>query len=204
MISPAIDYDKKHAAPFLLPGGRSVMLHEAFSESGSYDSATLAPFYQVDWFSYRRDLRWSNGFTNIVRLNPFALGGDRFGYAGRWALTFYHEGRLTRRYGSQDLLTGLRHPLFFDLATWDWYARWWSQFDAEENRLDFSTARRQLHLFGFKLDLGLQEFYRFDLASGAMISRSSTWATAGWGYLAATLIILSMITAGLWWFRRRR
>ena len=197
MVSPAAEYEKRHPSKFTLPDGRSITLNETFPKSGSYDSATFAPLWQVDWFSLKGDLLFSADFTDVARLNRFGLDSD-------WALAFYHEGRLTRRYNCAELLTGLKNRLFFPYETWDWHYAWYDGFELSKDRLAVSTARRQLHFFGYDLNLGLQEFYTFDLPTGAVISRSSVgWWCFRW-YGAGIVFICSVVFLRFWVRRRSR
>lgn len=196
MVSPVAEFDRAHPARFLLPDRRSVILHETFSKSGAYDAATLVPIWQCDWYAYKGDLRWSADFTDVAFLN-------RFGLTSNWALAFYHEGNLVRRYDCQYLLTGLRHPLFLPFATWDWHFRWYDTFELDKNHLVLSTARRERCLFGYKLDLGLQEFYTFEMSTGNVTTRRVVGAWRVWCYGICIVFALSLIPYGLFRIQRR-
>ena len=196
MRSKVVNYDKRFPVKFTLPNGRLVIIHETFPKSGCYDSTSLAPFWQVDWYALAYTLRWSPDFGDVVRLNPWALKSD-------WALEFYHEGHLAHRYDSTDLLTGLRHPAFFPLSTWDWYAKWYDSFEVHGNRLNLSTMPRQINLPGGKIDLGVSESYVFDLSSGMMISRSLSDAVYLWLYGIVGTTVLCVLSFAIWLLYKR-
>ena len=196
MVSPKSNYDRKHPVVFSLPSGRSIILHETFSKSGSYDAATLAPIWQCDWFAFKKDLRWSEDFSDVASLNRFGLTSD-------WALAFYHEGLLVRRYDCQYLLTGLRNCMFLPFTSWDWHSQWYDTFTLDKNNLVLSTARRRLYLFGHELDLGLKEFYTFDMATGAIITRASVGAWRIWCDVSFIVFALFLMSYGLFRTRSR-
>jgi hypothetical protein len=81
MLSPDIRGDQTPTAS--LPGGRIVNLHDVFWKSGVYQSSTLEPAWQVDWFSQQRDLLYSDDLdwemARLVeqarqKLGPLAAG----------------------------------------------------------------------------------------------------------------------------------
>jgi hypothetical protein len=189
MISTDAKWDR--AAPVTLPDGRVIVsLGDAFPKSGAYDARTLAPLWQVDWFSFERDIRCSDDFRSVVRSN-------RQGMRSNWALAFYRDGSLIRTYACAELLTGLRQCLPYE--TWDWHTRWYEDFDlnSDGKRIVLSTARRRTFLCDRSIDLGLQEFYTFDLASGAVVTRRTAGAWLVWAYGAAGLAILGTVALAL-------
>ena len=195
MISPIVDYDRKHPVTFSLPGGRSVILHETFPKSGSYGSTTLEADWQVDWFSFERNLRWTDDCSDVVRLNQYGLGS-------KWGIEFYHRGQLVRRYDCEHLLTGLKQPVFFPFSNWDYYSEWWDVFELRDHQLALTTTRRRLHFSTHELNLGLSESYTFDLSTGAIISRSTTGAGEVW--LVITPVAFLFVMFILWWWLRKR
>ena len=196
MRSFDVAYDEKHPVMFSMPGGRSIVLHEVFPKSGTYDSTSFAPIWQVDWYAFEYCLRWSPNFDDVVRLNTHALNSN-------WASAFYHSGRLTHQYDKQDLLTGLRHPVFFPLSTWDWYSKWYDEFEVHQNQLFLSTSRRRITPFGLEVNLGLKESYVFDLSSGTVINRSTSGTGHMWlqGVTVATCICALFFT--VWYLSKR-
>ena len=173
------------------------ILHEAFTKSGCYDAATLAPIWQADWFSLKSDLRWTPDFIDTARIN-------RQGFNSDWALAFYHAGKLLRRYDSQHLLTTLNQRRFFDFTPSDWHFVWYDRFEIVKNQLVLSTARRRLPLWFFALDLGVQETYTFDLSSGAVIERVTTGVRRMWLYGVSGLSVFILMLLGLYFHRRSR
>ncbi|GEM_PF-4792048 len=181
MRSPDAVNDNRPDITF--PDGRVAHIRDCFPKSGAYDASTLEPEWEVDWFSLNWDLLWSEDFRHVVRINRLAIRGG-------WAIAFYDRGKLIRTYDCMTLLSGLRHPLLLPFETWDWHSRWYEHLSVSSSgdRLAVSTARRQIVVVG-KFDLGLQEFYEFDLASGAMISKRITGAWVPWVYLAGILVV---------------
>jgi hypothetical protein len=199
MVSPAVEYDTiTHPVPFFLPDGRTVSIRDTFVKSGCYDAGTLAPLWQVEWYDFPYCLRWSPDFSSVVRLNPRGIEPDN-----DWALAFYHDGQLIKEYDCAFLLTGLRHLLLFELSFRDWYLRWHDEFEVEGNRLDLSTARRRLCVYGLELDLGLQEFYEFDLATGEVVSFRSEGGWVVWAYLGGCLMLLVSAALLIIWMLKR-
>jgi len=196
MVSPTADFDGPHPVAFSLPDGRTVVLRDTFQKSGAYDSATLVPIWQVDWFSLKGDLCWSADLGDVVRLNRFGLTSD-------WALAFYHDGRPVRRYDCKYLLTAFRHERFLPYETWDWHTAWYDVFEFDQNRLRLSTARRRLSFGDREFDLGFQEFYTFDMSTGAVIAFSTVGSRRIWWYFAGVVFVVCVIPL-LFWFRRRK
>jgi hypothetical protein len=198
MMPTNVAYERLHPTPFVLPDGRSVILHETFAKSGAYDARTLAPIWQVDWYSNRDDVFRSADFTDVARVNPYGLDSD-------WAVAFYHEGRLTRRYACAELITALRSKIFFPFKSWGWHIAWSEYYELNGNQLAVSTARRRLIFFGHEWNLGFQEFYTFDLHTGAITSRSTVHSPRPWMDIVrlAFIGVAAMIGVWLWRLRRR-
>src|SRR5687767_4884083 len=76
------EYDRRYPQVVTLPDGRVVNIRDGFPSSGAYDAATLAPLWQVDWYSFPWELLWSDDFRSVVRMNPHGLHES-------WALAFY-------------------------------------------------------------------------------------------------------------------
>src|SRR4051812_24731904 len=171
-----------HQPTAALPGGRVVNLHDTFPKSGVYEVSTLKPVWQVEWFAFQRELLLSDDFRHIMRLN-------RQGFRSTWAIAFYDEGRLVRKYNCRYLLNGLRRHECLPFTTGDWHTQWYDRFglSADRDQVLLSTARRQTYLGGYQIDLGLQEFYTFDLASGSLVRRRSVGAWRVWAYGAASV-----------------
>lgn len=153
-------YDAEHLKPVELPDGRTVDIRKQFSNSGIYDIETFLPIWEIDWFAYRGDLRWSDDFSAIAIRNRFGLYSDP-------AIAFVREGKIFRSYNCSFLLTSLRHELFLPFESWDWHTRWYDEFKLVDSTLRVSTAERQIR----RRKLGLQEFYEFDFTTGDLISR---------------------------------
>ena len=199
MLSEDPEYDRMHPQLVTLPDGRVINIREGFARSGAYDAGTLAPLWQVDWSSW--SLLSSDDFRSIVRLN---WRGFDSGIDSDWALAFYDEGRLVRRYDFADLLTRLRHDAFLQFTSSGWHTVWYGDFELKGGRVNLSTARRRLRLAEFELDLRLQEFYTFDLATGSMLSRRTEGAWFVWlgGVLAAAPVVVPAALFVVW--RKRR
>lgn len=184
MVSYVRDLDR--GAMATLPDGRTVNVYDQFKKSGAYDARTLEPIWQVDWYEQERRLRWSPDFRHVVRKN---IWGMRKG----WGLIFYENGRAIQQYDCGELLTGLCSIWFVPFETWDWHDRWYDDFELDgDGVVRLSTARRRFYIAGWKLDLGLQEFYTFDLATGAMRSRR---VTGWWRVPMYVVVLLSAVIA---------
>ena len=192
MRFPRPEHD--YAPPFTLPGGRVVVIRDTFDQSGVYAARTLEPLWQVDWCEHDFNLLHSPDFRHVVRFNPQALGSD-------WALSFFDDGRLVKAYAASDLLTGLRTHGFFRFTPSGWHTVWYESLDLDPMRrqVHLSTARRTFPLPGGRrrLDLGLQEFYAFDLATGAVVSERVTGAWRPWAYGAVAIAILVTLLLAL-------
>lgn len=183
-----------------LSDGRVARIRDTFPKSGVYDSRTLQPLWQVDWYAHEWDLLCSDDLQHVARI-------DCTGYRRNSALLFYDNGKLIRSYACTDLLTGLRHWRFLPYSTWDWHEQWYQDFDLVASRTEvaLSTARRHLYFCGQNFDLGLQESYRFDLETGSIYSRSVTGRWVMWAYgVAALLLVLAPLLVGRSLWRRMR
>jgi hypothetical protein len=184
-----------------LADGRVVSVRDTFPKSGVYDSRTLQPIWQVNWYSLEWDLVWSDDLQYVARI-------DRTGYRRNSALQFYDNGHLTRSYACTDLLTGLRQSVFLPYETWDWHERWYQDFDLVRSRstVSLSTARRGLYPLGYRLDLGLQESYKFDLTTGRIYEQNITGRWVIWAYgLGGLLLVVGLALAvRVVWRRTRR
>jgi hypothetical protein len=201
MRSPDPEGDR--ALPMTLGDGRVVKIRDAFPKSGVYDARTLAPLWQVNWFAHDWDLEWSDDMRFVVERN-------RFGCRSRRALSFYADGKLTRTYSTGELLTGLNFEVLLPFTSGDWHTQWYDDFGADHYRsaVNVSTARRQLHFCGGTFDLARQEFYTFDLETGAMLTRRISGAWGVWVYGACALALLiapPLVLRAIWrrWRSRR-
>ena len=178
MVSDNVKDD--HVLPFALPDGREINIRDTFAKSGCYDAATLAPLWQVEWYTFPYCLGWSPDFSNVARLNIHGIEHDP-------DFPFTMIGQLTKEYNCNFLLTGLRSPYLLPFSTWDWHTQWYDKFEVEGNRLALSTVRRRLYIYGFEINLGLQEFYEFDLGTGEVASFRSEGGWVMWVYLLGLL-----------------
>jgi hypothetical protein len=164
MISNNLAWDGTRK--FVLQDGRVVIMRDAFPKSGCYDAQTLGPIWQVNWFAFEWELRTSDDFTQIVRLYPKAMSGGP-------ALDFYTNGNLIRSYGCRDLLRNLNSTAFVNFTSGGWHYQW---YDHERynlsgiNQVNLDTGRRIFWIFRRGYDLGYQEHYTFDLASGKILA----------------------------------
>jgi hypothetical protein len=69
--SPDPQYDGAPTA--VLSDGRVLSIRDTFPKSGVYDSRTLQPLWQVDWYDHDWNLLWSDDFQHVARI-------DRTGY----------------------------------------------------------------------------------------------------------------------------
>jgi hypothetical protein len=189
MVSPMPEYDREPTAT--LSDGRVVDVHHAFGMSGVYDASTLEPVWQVDWFALRHDLMVSDDLRHV------AWFGRRGMHTG-WALAFYEDGGLVRLYNCGQLLTGLRGDRFLPFTSGDWHTEWYEDFglSADRRTVLVSTMRRRAFVGAYRIDLGLQEFYAFDLTNGAMVSRRVEGRWVVWAY-AAGAVAVCVVGVGL-------
>jgi hypothetical protein len=177
-----------------LPDGRVVNVHDTFPKSGVYDASTFKPVWQVTWFSLQWDLLWSDDLRYVARLN-------RQGFRSDWAIAFYDQGKLTHSYNCSFLLPHMNSASCLPFETWDWHVRWCDNvdLDATHKTLLLATARRRTHIDEYTIDLGRQEFYEFDLATGSLLSSRSSGAWVIWKYPAALVTAVVLL-----WFTIRK
>jgi len=137
--------------------------------------------------------------TNSTCCTPTTFGS---------ALTFYDQGRLVRSYNCADPLTGLGHDLFLPLTSACWHTQWYDDFslNSERTRLNLSTKRRSF-LNGARrpIDLEWQEFYTFDIASGAIVEQRIVGRWRAWAYAIMALLlqlVLTPVALRVLWRRR--
>lgn len=204
MVSPMPDYDREPMAT--LPDGRVVDVHQAFAASGVYDASTLMPIWEVDWFAFRHDLMVSDDLRHIAWFGRRGMHTDS-------ALEFYEDGGLIRSYNCGQLLTSLRGNWCLPFTSCDWHTQWYADYglSADRRTVLVSTMRRRVFVFGYRIDLGLQEFYEFDLTNGAMVSRRVDGAWVVWAYAAGVVAacgVLIIVARAIWrrvrWVDRRR
>lgn len=199
MLVTVPKYDTRPIAT--LPDGRTVNVHDVFNSSGVYDASTLHPIWTVKWYDHAGNLLWSPDFRFVARLNIL-------GRRSPWALRFYDNGSMVRSYDCDTLLTSFRSDTWVPHTYSNWRFEWFDEFklDATGSRVLLSTIRRVFDFRGHRLDMGLQEFYSFDLAGGAMHSKRVTGAGTAWSYvlLAMSPLLLAMAVVGCWLWRRMR
>ncbi|HEY7116190.1 MAG TPA: hypothetical protein VH475_06375 [Tepidisphaeraceae bacterium] len=202
MLSPEPSSDQTSTAK--LPDGRVVNIHDVFAKSGVYETATFAPVWQVDWFALGHDVLCSDDLRYVARRNRWGF------HAGR-AIAFYDRGKLVRTYDCATLLTGMKGAWCLPFSTWDWHTRWYEGFDldADHKAVLLSTARRRTYVMGHVIDLGRQEFDRFDLASGSAVGQWTAGAWVVWAYgVGLVLLLVScvvvMVLSVRWCWRRMK
>ncbi len=198
MISRSKYYGPKKLI-ITLNDGNSIDIQDKFPKSGLYDSATLRPIWQFDWFASDELMRCSNDFMDIAIINRSAMSSD-------WAIRFFHRGSIVRSFDINAILTGLKSQRFFRFSSWDWFFVWYERFDIEDNQLVLTTARRRLEFPGFEIDLRLQEFCRFDLQTGSIISRTSVGGWYVWvsGTIISAIISATIFTIFRWILKRKK
>jgi hypothetical protein len=194
MLSGDRTWDRTRTAA--LPDGRVVDLYATFGKSGLYDARSLEPKWQVPWFSLGGDLFYSPDLRYVIRV-------CRPGLRSGWALRFYTDGRLVREHSCSALLTGLRSEWFLPYSTWDWHPRWYDDYDidATGTRFNVTTARRRLYVEGRRFDLGLQESYTFDVATGEVLSQGvrGRWVVRAYGAGVPAGVVAGMVVVRLGW-----
>jgi hypothetical protein len=137
---------------------------------------------------------------------------NRFGFQGPWALRFYDEGKLIREYGYKALLMAPRNRFLLPYTQTDWHTAWYDVYDLDPShrRLQLYTPERRLWFnltewwpYDRRINLGLQEFYTFDLATGTILTRQVVGAWRSWAFLAVFAATLFIIIFALLWTRRR-
>jgi hypothetical protein len=196
MLSTNPQYDQ--APTTTLPDGRVINLRDTFTSSGLYDVSTLHPIWRCNWFSLNQDLLWSSDLRYVTRLNRQGFGRD-------WAIVFYDLGTLEKKYSCDDLLTGLKGEEFLPYSTWDWHRQWYEDFDlsSDGQHVLLSTARRRIHLADWDIDLGLEEFYTFNLADGSIAERQVTGRWYIWAYGGVASILALIFGYVTRWFARK-
>jgi hypothetical protein len=182
---------------FTLRDGRIVVMREIFPKSGCYDAATLQPIWQVNWFTFSWYLQSSPDFTEVARLFPKAmLGGP--------ALEFYKEGKVVRSYTCDDLLQHLNSYAFVSFTSAGWHHEWYDYRDFRQTGggLNLSTGRRLFWLMGHGYDLGYQEHYTFDLATGQVRSCTYSGVDQLLMMLTKTAAITIAVPVTCWWLIR--
>ncbi len=195
MISGS-SYDNQHPTKFKLPDGREIIVHQTFSKSGVYDASTLKPIWQVNWFALKSELLFSPNFESVVRIN-------RFGFDGKsWGVSFYKEGQFVKSHNVDDLLTSFKNRFFLPLSTMDWHTRWYDAYEMKGDEIILSTAPRRVFVFGYVFQLGVQEFYSFDVATGIITKKRvvQTW----YYWLCAFVILCGLVFVGLWLLLQRK
>ena len=189
MISDIPQWDNTPDAA--LPDGRVVNLRQTFGKSGLYDATTLAPRWQVEWFAFKWHLLCSDDCRHVARLNIHGVRSD-------WAIAFYDQGKLIRKYDCPTLLTRMKSPRCLPFQTGDWHYQWYGRFRLSSggDRVLLSTVRRQAFIAGRNVDLGFQEFYELDLATGEILSRRTSGGWVVWAY-AAEVLAVSALLAGV-------
>jgi hypothetical protein len=197
MLSPYPGSDANAVVGF--PDGRLVNLHDNFCSSGVYDVLTFETIWLVNWYSLKYELLSSDDLRYVARLN-------QSGFGARWAIAFYEEGNLTKEYTGAELLTGMKHWIF--LPARSGAHTWWCEkleLNAEHNQLMLETARRRIYIAGHEVDLGLREFYTFDLATGSIVSRRTAGAWLIWVYgFAVVALVMTLFLLARWGWRKIR
>ncbi|MDB6133473.1 MAG: hypothetical protein JWM59_1716 [Verrucomicrobiales bacterium] len=156
---------------FRLPDGRELALSEVFLKSGVYEVGTLSPVWQVDWYAYERNLRVSPDLDSMAVVFDHALQ-----YPDEPALSFFHQGKPIREYGCHQLLGRLRSKVFFKLTNVNWHLDWYEEFETHGNYLTFITAQRSFGAAEWRLNLGCQDAWVFDLRTGKVVERRTLGA----------------------------
>ena len=150
---------------------------QTFQTSGCYDTATLKPIWQVNWYAFPGDLQYSSDLSCVAWRNGYP------------AICFYHDGKLVRQYNLDQLLVALRNRWLYDYSYdhFAWYDK--SKFAIEGDELKLSTCTRGFYLYGQRFNLGWHEDYRFSLLTGEMTDRH----IGGIGRAVTMLIVLPMV-----------
>jgi hypothetical protein len=200
MRSPFPGGDTRPSITF--PDGRIVDVHSTFPQSGVYYVMGFKPVWQATLFALDWDYICSDDLEHVVVMNRFARKSGA-------AITFYNRGIPVASYDCKSLLHSFTGERFLPYSTWDWHYMWYDRLRlaSDHQSVELSTARRHLWLGFFDLDLGVQEFYTFDITTGSMRRQHSTLVRALVIGLAEVLSILSVLVVSLWftvrWTRRR-
>lgn len=170
---------------YRLPDGRRVEIANAFPQSGVYEMSDLTPVWTVGWYVFPENIMGSQDLSCVAVVNPFALS------SGGTALRFYRDGKAIKQYSLDELVRHFGRPSFFPSeGTSPVYSKWLNEFFVSNDHVILSTEKRAF-------TLGYHEVYRFDFASGEMISSR---LYAPWGLLA----IPPVSCIWLWLARRKR
>jgi hypothetical protein len=197
MVSPDQKYDKQVSRPFVLPDGRALELRETFGKSGCYETDTLKPLWQVEWFEFEDELKCSPDFSHLARRNKFACPDGV-------ALTFYGNGREIKRYQYQELVRNLASRYFLTFTTADYHDQWYDDFELTGDTLTLSTIPRAVHLGDHALELGVSERYTFDLNTGNILTSQEIGVTRFWVLLIGGLMIVISLPVAVVLLRRRQ
>ena len=159
------------AESLALPDGRVVELRNQFKTSGIYDLKTFQRVAEIDWFV--TDMLWNDDFSSIAASNEFDAH-----YPGDWALAFARNGKIIKKYASDDLLTAFKNKKWLPYRTWNWFYDWldYTSFEKSDPLIKVATAPRQISYRPQKFsqwtewEIGFQEFYEFDFEMGEMLS----------------------------------
>jgi hypothetical protein len=174
----------RNKGTYKLPDGRSIDMSSTFPSSGVYDASTFQPLWKLDDWVSESNLALSEDFAHMAQVNRYSV------VRGGTALVFFHQGAEIRRYKIDKLLRYFDTAPFLERSTDLGYPlEWVGDFHAKGNVLHLSTATRR-YTFGYR------EAYRFDLATGKMLSSR---IHAPWSLLGIPLIAVVWIG-----FARRR
>lgn len=175
-----------------LPDGTSLPLRGTFARSGLYDVATLSAFWTTLDYWEAWEVRWSPNLDHIVRLNEY-------GFRSITGVEFFDRNGYVRSYACSELMTGLRFDLCVPFTSANWHDVWYGDYDLDPSGrfVELSTVRRRGHFFAHTIDLGRQEFYKFDLATGNIVEQRVTGRLLVWLYLAALLAFPALCTTAL-------
>ncbi len=162
--------------------------------SGVYEAHGFRPMWQFKKFALDWDYLCSDDLEQIVIRDRFASGAAA-------AITFYDHGNFVRSYSFDELLRTFRGERFLPYATWNWHNEWYDDLSLspDHRSVQVSTAKREF--MGFSL--GVQEFYRFDVATGTMTRRHSTLARSIAVLASVILVTLSLAGLTLRWMWRQ-
>ncbi len=197
MVARKSRYDTHAPVPFVLPNGRALELRETFGKSGCYETDTLKPLWQVEWFEFDDELKCSPDFSHLARRNMFACPDGV-------ALTFYENGREIQHYQYQELLRNLASRYFLTQTSFNWHDQWYDDFQLTGHTLTLSTIPRAVHLGGHDMELGISERYTFDLNTGNILTSQEIGVTRFWVFLIGGLLIVISLPVAVVIHRRRQ
>lgn len=181
-----------------LPDGRQIDLHKDIPGSGLYDAASLTLLWHVNWYVFECDLFTSPDLRYIAKF-------DRLRYPKTAGITFLDQGVQTKSYAANQLLTSLNSHYFLHFSSWDWHEVWYDDvvFEGDGKTISLSTARRRFRFCDMELDLGLQEFYTFDLQTGEMLTKKVSGRWVRWAYIGSAAALLISMVCGIRWLWRK-